>query len=37
MAYQASKRGGVLICENLGDRVKIAGPAVTFMKGTILL
>ncbi len=37
MAYQASRRGGVLICENLGDRVKIAGPAVTFMKGTILL
>jgi PhzF family phenazine biosynthesis protein len=36
-AYQASCRGGVLTCEDLGDRVKIAGHAVTFMKGTILL
>ena len=36
-AYQASKRGGVLQCEHLGDRVKIAGKAVTFMKGTIKL
>lgn len=36
-AYQASKRGGVLGCQNLGDRVKIAGNAVTYMKGSILL
>jgi len=36
-AYQASKRGGVLDCQYLGDRVKIAGKAVTFMKGQILL
>ncbi|MBI9079325.1 MAG: PhzF family phenazine biosynthesis protein [Pseudodesulfovibrio sp.] len=36
-AYQASKRGGVLTCEFQGDRVKIIGKAVTYMKGTILL
>jgi len=36
-AYQASKRGGTLRCKHLGDRVKIAGKAVTYMKGTILL
>lgn len=36
-AYQASARGGVLQCEHLGDRVKIAGKAVTYMKGTIVL
>ncbi len=36
-AYQASKRGGVVGCQNLGDRIKIAGKAVTFMKGTISL
>lgn len=37
LAYQASARGGVLHCEYLGDRVSIAGNAVTFMKGVILL
>jgi len=36
-AYQASKRGGVLECQHLGDRVKIAGKAVTYMKGQIIL
>ena len=36
-AYQASHRGGVLDCEDLGDRVKIAGKAVTYLTGTILL
>ncbi|MDD3311270.1 PhzF family phenazine biosynthesis protein [Pseudodesulfovibrio sp.] len=36
-AYQASRRGGVLDCEDLGDRVKIAGKAVTYMVGNILL
>lgn len=36
-AYQASRRGGVLDCENLGDRVKIAGRAVTYMQGQITL
>lgn len=36
-AFQASKRGGILKCEHMGDRVKIAGKGVTYMKGTILL
>ena len=36
-ACQVSKRGGVLECLSLDDRVKIAGKAVTYMKGTILL
>jgi len=36
-AYQASRRGGVLDCEDLGDRVKIAGKGVTYMIGSILL
>jgi len=36
-AYQASERGGTLACEHMGDRIKIAGKAVTYMKGTILL
>ena len=36
-AYQASHRGGVLDCEDLGDRVKIAGKAVTYLTGTIVL
>lgn len=36
-AYQASRRGGILKCQNLGDRVKIAGSAVTYMRGTIEL
>ena len=36
-AYQASRRGGVLDCENLGDRVKIAGKGVTYMIGNIIL
>lgn len=29
-AYQASKRGGTLFCEYLGERVKISGNAVLF-------
>lgn len=36
-AYQASRRGGVLTCQHLGARVKIAGKAVTYMTGTIEL
>ncbi|MEF2232300.1 MAG: PhzF family phenazine biosynthesis protein [Pseudodesulfovibrio sp.] len=36
-AYQTSHRGGVLDCEDLGDRVKIAGKAVTYLVGAILL
>jgi len=36
-AYQLSKRGGELFCQNLGERVEIGGKAVPFMKGTILI
>ncbi len=34
-AYQVSARGGELICEYMGPRVKISGHAVTYMKGEI--
>ena len=34
-AWQLSKRGGVLRCEDCGDRVKIIGKAVRYLKGTI--
>lgn len=34
-AKQVSARGGELFCEALGDRVKIAGHAVTYLQGTI--
>jgi len=34
-ARQLSKRGGVLYCENSGERVKIGGKAVRFLKGNI--
>jgi PhzF family phenazine biosynthesis protein len=34
-AWQCSKRGGILLCENQGDRVLIGGQAVTFMNGYI--
>jgi PhzF family phenazine biosynthesis protein len=34
-ARQVSKRGGELYCELAGDRVKIGGNAVTFLKGEI--
>ena len=36
-AHQVSKRGGELFCEDLGDRVGIAGHAVQFMAGTITI
>ncbi|GAD00194.1 PhzF family phenazine biosynthesis protein [Agarivorans albus] len=36
-AYQASKRGGVLHCQQLGDRVTIAGHAKTYFEGTVFL
>ena len=36
-ARQVSKRGGVLRCELLGDRVEIAGQAAFFMEGAIAL
>ena len=34
-ARQISKRGGQLYCQDLGDRVKMAGKAVKFLEGTI--
>ena len=36
-AWQCSKRGGILLCENQGDRVLIGGQAVTYMHGYIHL
>ncbi|MCF8260029.1 MAG: PhzF family phenazine biosynthesis protein [Melioribacteraceae bacterium] len=36
-AFQASKRGGEIICEDLGDRVKLSGTAILYMKGEIYL
>jgi len=36
-AWQCSKRGGILVCENQDDRVLIGGQAVTFMNGYIHL
>ena len=36
-AFQASSRGGELFCEAMGDRVKIAGHAVCYLKGAIRL
>lgn len=36
-ARQVSVRGGELWCEDMGERVKIAGHAVMFMKGEISL
>jgi predicted PhzF superfamily epimerase YddE/YHI9 len=36
-AQQVSARGGELGCEDLGERVRIAGSAVLFLEGTITL
>ena len=35
MARQLSQRGGELICENNGERVRMGGGAVLFQSGTI--
>ncbi len=35
VAYQASRRGGVLRCEMAGDRVFISGKALCYLKGFI--
>lgn len=37
IAHQLSKRGGVLGCEHVGDKVKISGKAKLFFKGEIYL
>ena len=34
-AKQLSKRGGDLVCEYLGERVKISGKAVLYLTGEI--
>ncbi|MEN8228406.1 MAG: PhzF family phenazine biosynthesis protein [Bacteroidota bacterium] len=34
-ASQLSTRGGDLVCENMGERVRISGHAVTYMEGEI--
>jgi predicted PhzF superfamily epimerase YddE/YHI9 len=36
-AKQLSKRGGTLYCEACGERVKIAGRAILYLKGEIYL
>ena len=37
IAKQLSKRGGMIYCSYLGDRVTMGGEAITFMKGELLL
>jgi PhzF family phenazine biosynthesis protein len=37
IAKQLSKRGGILYCENNGDRVKISGKAKIYLEGEIKL
>lgn len=37
VAYQASRRGGVLNCTVLGDRVLISGNAIQYLKGSIVI
>jgi len=36
-ALQLSKRGGEIDCQFLGDRVKLAGKAVLYLKGEIYI
>ncbi len=36
-AFQLSKRGGELFCENAGDRVRISGNAVLYARGELYL
>lgn len=35
IAHQLSKRGGILYCEDLGDRVSMSGYAKLYLEGTI--
>lgn len=37
VAWQVSPRGGQLFCTHLGDRVLIAGEAVTYLEGSITI
>jgi predicted PhzF superfamily epimerase YddE/YHI9 len=34
-AYQASARGGEIVCEDQGERIKLTGQAVTYLSGYI--
>ncbi len=36
-AHQLSKRGGILYCQDMGDRVKISGNAILYLAGEIYL
>jgi predicted PhzF superfamily epimerase YddE/YHI9 len=36
-ARQVSARGGELLCEDLGERVRIAGSAVLYLEGSVTL
>ena len=36
-AYQCSSRGGILYCEDQGDRVRIGGRSITYMIGEIFV
>jgi len=36
-ARQVSKRGGELFCQDLGDRVRIAGNAILYLRGEITI
>jgi PhzF family phenazine biosynthesis protein len=36
-AHQISKRGGKLLCEDRGEKIKISGTAVLFLKGEIYI
>jgi len=35
-SYQLSPRGGGLVCELVGDRVKISGNAIIYMEGNLI-
>ncbi|PJZ70970.1 isomerase [Leptospira perolatii] len=37
LAFQASERGGLLICEDLGERVSIGGSCAFYLKGEFYL
>ncbi len=37
MAYQASSRGGILLCELTQDRVLVSGQAKLYLQGEIYL
>ncbi|HVB37870.1 MAG TPA: PhzF family phenazine biosynthesis protein, partial [Vicinamibacterales bacterium] len=34
-ARQVSRRGGELFCEDLGDRIKLSGQCVEYLRGVI--